>query len=82
MPTYDDWRQWQNDQEAAPELIAFGWAPGDYVQQCRDCVYTHVSAKRSWRCKICAQETKKKCDAVMDTPLICDYDENTGRINW
>jgi len=42
--------------ESDKNLVEFGWADGYYQQKCITCDSTHVAAKRSFRCKKCAQQ--------------------------
>jgi hypothetical protein len=64
------------------DLRSFGWALGDYlVSKCIDCKeQIWQCAKHSWRCQPCALKRYEEHAKVMDAPMICDYDEQTGRI--
>jgi hypothetical protein len=64
------------------DLRSFGWAPGGYTgRKCVDCLETlWMVDKRAWRCQPCALKRYEEHAKVIDAPMICDYDEQTGRI--
>ncbi len=64
------------------DLSLFGWAPGGYVGRgWVDCLEKMwMCDKRAWRCEPCAVKRYDEHIKIMDAPLICDYDEQTGRI--
>lgn len=64
------------------DLQAFGWAEGEYfVLHCKSCDQDiwHC-AKWTTHCRACAMKRYLAYREIVDVPLICDYDENTGKI--
>lgn len=53
-----------NDTTVMPNLIPFGWAPGNYMCNCHDCKVTHTADKRARRCYKCAIKMKKERDEI------------------
>lgn len=54
------------------ELIAYGWAPGDYIGTCETCANRRYGDKRSWNCRPCAEkfaETHAAALVAPDDPL-------------
>ena len=65
------------------DLRSFGYAPGFYGGTCSSCGTRDLCMgwdKRSWNCKTCAMKLFEEHKIKIDSPLICDYDEITGKI--
>ena len=69
------------------DLRPFGWAPGDYSGRCRVCGKNSMfdndietRDKYAWNCKSCAMKLYEDYNTKINAPMICDYDENTGKI--
>lgn len=43
---------------ADQDFVGFGYAPGNYMRNCRDCGQQSEGSKRSFRCKPCAMKAK------------------------
>ena len=64
------------------DLTDFGWAPGGYLKShCLDCKKEIWNCdKYAWRCEPCAMIRYEKYVKTLAAPMVCDYDETTGRI--
>jgi hypothetical protein len=65
--------KWRKDdfvlEKADTRPALYGWAPGDYLNACRDCKNAFIGGKRAWQCAECAYkaqavETHKPCQAT------------------
>lgn len=54
-------------------LVAYGWAPGDYIQTCV-CGTQHIAAKRASRCLPCARRLADKAAAARTAALAAAAD--------
>lgn len=52
-----------HDQVTDAEPRGYGWAPGDYMGECRSCRETFIGAKRAFSCHPCAVEKHKQAQA-------------------
>lgn len=64
------------------DLEAFGWSEGEYLvfhcKLCDDEIW-HCG-KWSTHCQPCAMKRYQAHRDIVEVPLICDYDENTGKM--